>query len=120
MTNLLDLIRTLSDSLLATTQYDRVGLSTYVANLRVDLARTASRYGGPGPQGTCEVRDLMRPALARFDRSLARILAFIQTEDDALLSACRVDATDADDLLRRVEDLVQAHLDDAPGLVVIA
>lgn len=102
-----DLILGLVENLMLNATYDANALRQTVDRARAQIVDIEKLYDVPAPPGAEAVQALMLESLSLFDGALAKIRAFIDNENDELLSEAVREAEEAADVLTVVEDLIQ-------------
>ncbi len=107
--NLLDLIYTLVERLMLTTEFDAQEISKTLEPIRVELESMRETYEEPAPEGTEALQELMLESIQLYDRALGEILAFLDDQDEDRLRQAVLMGEEASDILAAAEYVIQTN-----------
>ena len=107
--NLLDLIYTLVERLMLTTEFDSQEIVNTLEPVRGELESMRVIYEEPAPEGTEALQELMLESLQLYEKSLGEILGFLGDQDEDRLRQAVLMGEEASDILAAAEYVIQTN-----------
>lgn len=107
--NLLDLIYTLVERLMLTTEFDAQEIVKTLEPIRGELEGMRETYEEPAPEGTEALQELMLESIQLYDRSLSEIVGFLDDQDEDRLRQAVLMGEEASDILSAAEYVIQTN-----------